>query len=162
MESHQSSVHSKTRRLSRRRFVGGLLLMALLPWPAWADKKDVARALKNHIGDRKPIFEGVTLEMTPLTESGNSVPVTITVDSPMTLENHVQALHIFVEGNPVPVAATYHLSPANGVARISTRLRLARTQDVLAVARHSDGRVTAASANITVTLGACADELWGV
>lgn len=148
-------------KLSRRKFAGGLLAISVLPWSAWAAQDDVSRELKTRIGDREMAFEGVSMDLTPLTESGNSVPVTINVDSPMTDAEHVKKLHIFVEGNPVPLAATYHLSPANGIARISARLRLAKTQNVLAVAEHSTGRVTAASSHITVTLGACVDDLWG-
>jgi sulfur-oxidizing protein SoxY len=102
----------------------------------------------------------MTLSLSKIAETGNSVPLTITVESPMTPDDHVLRIHVFVPGNPEPVAATYHLGARAGKAQISTRIRLARTQTVLALAEMSDGIVRSDAANILVTLGACIDELW--
>jgi sulfur-oxidizing protein SoxY len=112
------------------------------------------------VGDRPLRFEGVTIDMPQLAETGNSVPIAVTVESPMSAHDHVERLHVIAPGNPEPLAVTFQLSPANGVARVSTRLRLARTQTVLVLAEHSDGRVSAAELPVLVTLGACIDELW--
>jgi sulfur-oxidizing protein SoxY len=78
----------------------------------------------------------------------------------MTPEDYVERVHIVVGGNPEPVAATYHLGIRAGKAEISTRIRLARTQTVLALAEMSDSTVRSAAASIVVTLGACIDEIW--
>jgi sulfur-oxidizing protein SoxY len=78
----------------------------------------------------------------------------------MTPADYVQRLHIILGGNPEPVAATYHLGVRTGRAEISTRIRLARTQTVLALAEMSDTTVRSAAARIVVTLGACVDEIW--
>ena len=78
----------------------------------------------------------------------------------MTEQAHVDRVHVFVEGNPEPVAATFHLGPRAGVAEISTRIRLAKSQNVLAVAEMSDGSVRSDSVSVIVTLGACIEEIW--
>jgi sulfur-oxidizing protein SoxY len=100
------------------------------------------------------------LDIPRIAETGNSVPIAVLVDSPMTPEAHVARVHVFVEGNPEPVAATFHLGPRAGIAEISTRIRLARSQNVLAVAEMSDGSVRSASVSVLVTLGACIEEIW--
>jgi sulfur-oxidizing protein SoxY len=78
----------------------------------------------------------------------------------MTPEDHVLRMHVFVPGNPEPVAVTYHLGVRAGKAEISTRIRLARSQMVLALAEMNDGSVRLAAASIVVTLGACVEEIW--
>jgi sulfur-oxidizing protein SoxY len=103
----------------------------------------------------------VTLRLPKIAETGNSVPLTVTVESPMTPDDHVLRLHIFIEGNPEPVAATYHFGARAGKAEMSTRIRLARSQTVLALAEMSDGSVRSGTASILVTLGACVEEVWG-
>jgi sulfur-oxidizing protein SoxY len=120
----------------------------------------VQQAIRDCIGDRQPQPGGMRLTLPPIAETGNSVPITVAVDSPMTPADHVLRLHIIVEGNPEPVAATYHFSGRAGKAEISTRIRLARTQTVLALAEMHDTTVRSATANIVVTLGACVDEVW--
>jgi len=117
--------------------------------------------MRQRIGTREPQPGGVTLRLPKIAETGNSVPLTVTVESPMTPNDHVLRLHVFVEGNPEPVAATYHLGARAGKAEISTRLRLARSQIVLALAEMSDGSVRSGTASIVVTLGACVEEVWG-
>jgi len=149
--------------ITRRTFTAAFGVgMALAPGSGFSltasqDPAAVARAL---IGGRKVVYEGVTIDMPQLAETGNSVPITVGVESPMSAADHVQRVQIIVPGNPEPLAATFMLAPANGLARISTRLRLARTQTVLVLAEHSDGRVTGAELPVHVTLGACIDELW--
>ncbi len=154
-----------TWRLSRRtllRQLGGAgILLTLRPAGAWATQEMVQEAMRQRIGTREPQPGGVTLRLPKIAETGNSVPLTVTVESPMTPDEHVLRLHVFVEGNPEPVAATYHLGARAGKAEISTRLRLARSQTVLALAEMSDGSVRSGSASIVVTLGACVEEVWG-
>ena len=97
----------------------------------------------------------VTLELPPLVENGNSVPLTISVESPMTAADHVKAIHVIVEKNPQPYVASFHLGPRAGRARVSTRIRLADSQSVVAVCEMSDGSFWSGSADSVVTLAAC-------
>lgn len=149
-----------TRRvfLSRLGLTG--LWVVLRPVPAWSMPERVQQAIHDRIGERQPLPGGVTLTLPSIAETGNSVPITVAVASPMTPAEHVQRLHLIVSGNPEPVAATFHLGVRAGRAEMSTRLRLARSQTVLALAEMNDGRVCSAAANIVVTLGACLEEIW--
>jgi sulfur-oxidizing protein SoxY len=149
-----------SRRAMLRQLGAGGLLLALWPADPWATPEAVQQAIHQRIGDREPQPGGMTLTLPKIAETGNSVPLTVTVESSMTLEDHVQRIHIFVPGNPESVAVTYHLGVRAGKAQISTQVRLARTQTVLALAEMSDGSVRSDAASILVTLGACVDELW--
>jgi sulfur-oxidizing protein SoxY len=150
-------------RLTRRAILcqlGTAGLMAMWPIRAWSTPERVQQAIRARIGDRQPQPAGMTLTLPKIAETGYSVPLTVSVDSPMTPEDYVERVHIVVSGNPEPVAATYHLGIRAGKAEMSTRIRLARTQTVLALAEMSDGTVRSAAASIVVTLGACIDEIW--
>ena len=104
--------------------------------------------------------KGITITLPKIAESGNSVPVTVSVDSPMTSEDFVNAIHIFVPGNPETRAVTYNLTPLCGKAEVATRVKLARTQIVRVIAEMSDGSLRGIGASILVTAGACIEELW--
>jgi sulfur-oxidizing protein SoxY len=147
------------RTLLRHLGTAGLLL-ALWPSGALATPEAVEQAIRQRIGAREPQPGGMTLTLPKIAETGNSVPLTVTVDSSMTLEDHVLRIHVFVPGNPEPLASTYHLGVRAGKAQISTQIRLARTQTVLALAEMGDGAVRSDAASIVVTLGACVDEIW--
>lgn len=149
-----------SRRTLLRQLGAAGVLLTLWPGAARAASETAEQVIRQHIGDREPQPGGMTLTLPTIAETGNSVPVTVTVESPMTLADHVLRIHIFVPGNPTPVAATYHLGARAGKAQISTNIRLARTQTVLALAEMSDGSVRSDAASILVTLGACVDELW--
>jgi sulfur-oxidizing protein SoxY len=103
----------------------------------------------------------VTLELPPLSENGHVVPMRVAVASPMTDADHVRAIHVFTEKNPQPYVASFRLGPRAGRALVSTRVRLADTQAVSAIAELSDGSFWSASANVVVTLAACLEELPG-
>jgi sulfur-oxidizing protein SoxY len=143
-----------------RQFGAAGLLLALWPANPWTTPEAVQQAIHQRIGDREPQPGGMTLTLPKIAETGNSVPLTVAVDSLMTPEDHVIRIHVFVPGNPEPVASTYHLGIRAGRAQISTQIRLARTQTVLALAEMSDGSVRSDAASIVVTLGACIDEIW--
>src|SRR5262249_31785326 len=100
----------------------------------------------------------VKLDIPPLSENGNSVTCTISVDSPMTPTNYVKTIHIFNEKNPQPNVIAVHLGPRAGRARFSTRIRLNDTQSITAIAQLSDGTFWSASADVIVTLGACLED----
>jgi sulfur-oxidizing protein SoxY len=136
------------------------MLAVLWPVSAWSTPEAMQQAIRERIGTREPQSGGIMLTLPKLAETGNAVPLTVAVDSPMTPEDRVLRIHVFVPGNPEPVAATYHLGMRAGKAEISTRIRLARSQMVLALAEMSDGSVRSATASIVVTLGACVEEIW--
>lgn len=101
----------------------------------------------------------VTLDLPPLIENGNGVPFSVSVDSPMSASDHVRAIYILNEKNPLPEIATFRLGPRAGRASISTRIRLSDTQTVVAIAEMNDGTYWAGRASIVVTLAACLEEL---
>ena len=112
-------------------------------------------AYKKLVGDRQPTETGVKLDMPDLAENGNMVPFSVAVESPMTGAQYVKSITILSTGNPQPVIATFTLSPASGRALISGRLRLARSQDVLAVAELNTGEWVSGTTNVNVTVGGC-------
>ncbi len=115
----------------------------------------MAQAIKAAFGERK-IREGrVQLDLPKLAENGNVVPVTVSVESPMTEQDYVQSIHLFSERNPLPDMVEFRLGPHNGKARVSTRVRLAETQRVMAVAALSDGTLWSATVEVVVTITGC-------
>ena len=100
----------------------------------------------------------VRLELPPIVENGNTVPLTVTVDSPMSEADHVTAIHIVNEKNPQPYVAAFNLGPRTGKASVSTRIRLADSQQVVAIARLNDGSYWSDSADVIVTLAACTEQ----
>jgi sulfur-oxidizing protein SoxY len=123
--------------------------------PARATPEALAVALKETFGDREIRRGRVKLEIPRLAENGNIVPTVITVDSPMTEQDHVRAIHIFSEKNPLPRVLEMRLGPWNGKAKVSARIRMAQTQQVLAVAEMGDGALWSAAADIDVTVSSC-------
>lgn len=113
-------------------------------------------ALSERFGERRPQQGGVELELSRLVENGNSVAVTVRAASG---EPAPAALHLFMPRNPEPWGTSFQVAPP-ALAEFSTRIRLAGTQDVLAVAEWADGRLGAMAASVMVTLGACADDLY--
>src|SRR5271168_2766484 len=112
-------------------------------------------AIDEIVGDA-PVHQGkVKLELPPLVENGNAVPLTVSVDSPMTEREHVKSIHIFNEKNPQPNVANFYLDPRAGRAQVSTRIRLADSQKVIAIAQLSDDSFWSDSADVVVTLAAC-------
>ncbi len=128
---------------------------SLLPNLALADSASAAKAIKKIIGDKATQQGRITLELPQIAENGNTVPIAFEVESPMTEADHVKAVHIFSEGNPIPNVASIRFSPASGRARAATRMRMAKTQNVIAVAEMSDGSVFMAKAEVKVTIGGC-------
>ena len=100
----------------------------------------------------------VKLDIPPLVENGNTVPCTVTVESPMTAADHVKTIHVFSEKNPQPNVISAYLGPRAGRASLSTRMRLADTQTVMAVAELSDGSFWSDRVDVIITLGACLED----
>jgi sulfur-oxidizing protein SoxY len=106
-----------------------------------------------------PVQRGrVKLELPLLVDNGNAVPLTVSVDSPMTPDNYVSSIHLFSQRNPVRDMARFFFTPRSGRAKVSTRVRLAGSQNVTAIAVLSDGTFWVDSAHVLVTLSACMDE----
>jgi sulfur-oxidizing protein SoxY len=129
----------------------------LLAPRAGATPVEVQEAVRQLTGAAGVKQGRVTLDLPPLVENGNSVPLTISVDSPMTAADHVKSIHVFVEKNPQPFVASFYLGPRAGRATVSTRIRLADTQSVLAVCEMNDGSFWSGSADSVVTIAACTE-----
>ena len=131
---------------------------ALFAWPASATEATLAEAIRELTGEA-PLERGrVKLELPSIVENGNAVPLTVSVESPMTEADHVEAIHIFNQKNPQPYVAVFHVGPRAGKARVSTRIRLADSQRMVAIARLNDGSFWSDSADVIVTLAACTEQ----
>ena len=137
----------------------GVTLGAALPAPARANAPGQMEAAIRSIAGRAKIQKGkVTLDLPPLVENGNTVSMSVTVDSPMTRENHVRAIHVFTEKNPQPNVISAKLGPRAGKAEIQTRVRLADTETVVAICEMSDGTFWSNTVDVIITLGACLED----
>ena len=128
---------------------GAMLSRAALATPTQA------AALLAKLGKGTPKDGKVKLTMPEIAENGNTVPLAIEVESPMTAKEYVRVLQIVAEGNPNPGVATFHFTPACGRAAAQIRCRLAQTQKVIAVAEMSDGSLWTAARVVKVTIGGC-------
>ena len=139
----------------------GLGLLALgfcvNPLSAFAKKADADEAIQKIIGGAAVKEGKVTLTIPPLVENGNLVVLKVRVDSPMTANDYVKTIHVIAEGNPLPNIFTVYLSPRSGTANITTRVRLADSQTVWAIAQMSNGSFWKGSAETLVTLSACTE-----
>jgi sulfur-oxidizing protein SoxY len=133
----------------------GLAGAVLLGTPAAHAKNDSDEAIKKFTGGKVPSEGKVKLDLPEIAENGNTVPMTVTVESPMTEASHVTDVLVVANENPRSGVVTFHFSPASGVAEANTRIRLAATQDVIAVAKMNDGSFFMASKQVKVTIGGC-------
>ncbi|HXB80864.1 MAG TPA: SoxY-related AACIE arm protein [Bradyrhizobium sp.] len=127
--------------------------------PVAATPETMTAAIRNVIGSAAVRIGKVKLDVPPLVENGNTVPMTITVSSPNTAEDHVKSIHVFNEKNPQPNIGNFYLGPQAGRGQISTRIRLADSQKITAIARMSDDSLWSATADVVVTLAACTEEV---
>lgn len=148
------------RGATRRTFVAGAALVSVLPVASVrATPEAMAAAIKEVVGDYA-IREGrVTLDLPPLIENGNAVPLTVSVESPMSEADHIKAIHVFNEKNPQPHVFDARLGPGNGKAAIATRIKLGDSQKIVAIVETSRGEFFSASADVIVTLAACLEDL---
>lgn len=155
METTMDTVVTPTRRGVLALAAGGMAI-TVLPRPASAQLAAPTQAAIDRLrGSRTPQEGRITLRAPPIAENGNTVPLTVSVESPMTAADHVKAIHVFADKNPTPDVATFHLTPAMGRASADTRIRLGQTQDVVALAEMSDGTLFMARAEVKVTIGGC-------
>ena len=127
------------------------------PLTAFAKKEDADEAIKKIVGSASVREGKVTLTIPPLVENGNLVVLKVSVDSPMTANDYVKTIHVVAEGNPLPNIFTVYLTPRSGTANITTRVRLADSQRVWAIAQMSNGSFWQGSAETLVTLSACTE-----
>ena len=141
---------------TRREMLAGVLFV-LVVRPARATPESMAAAIQAFVGGAEVRKGRVALDVPPLVENGNSVPLKVTVESPMTSQDFVKTVAIFNQKNPQPNVASFHLNPRCGRAMVSTRIRLGDSQNIVAIAQLSDGTFWSDTAELIVTLPACAE-----
>jgi sulfur-oxidizing protein SoxY len=149
---------------SRRRFlvrsvglVAGALVLSVTPLRA--APQAMQELIRKIVGEAALQNGKIRLEVPPLVENGNAVPLTVSVDSPMTEPDHVKAIHVVNEKNPQPHVISVTLGPRAGRASVSTRIKLADSQRVVAIAEMNDGSFWSGAADVIVTLAACVEDL---
>ena len=150
-------------RTSRREFLltaggAGLSMLAITARTASATPATMQEAIQKVVGGASLNSGGVKLDLPPLVENGNVVPLTVSVESAMTDADYVRAIHVFTEKNPLPDVVAFRFGPRAGRASVATRIRLADTQTVIALAELSDGSFRSATASVVVTLAACLED----
>ena len=148
---------------TRRQFLslaGGVTVIPIVTLrPVAATPAMLNSAIRNLVGEA-PIRTGkVKLDIPPLVENGNTVPMTVSVASPMTATEYVKSIHVFNEKNPQPNIGNFYFTAASGRAQVSTRIRLADTQRVVAIARLADDTFWQVAVDVVVTLAACTEEM---
>jgi sulfur-oxidizing protein SoxY len=135
---------------------GGFVAMTVLPMAANAEpSNDAAEMIKKFTGGKEATKGKITLDLPEIAENGNTVPLALTVESPMTAENYVKEVLFVADGNPNAGVATLMFTPMSGKAEASIRIRLAQTQNVIAVAKMSDGSLFTERKTVKVTIGGC-------
>lgn len=123
--------------------------------PLAAAPKEAEAEIAKFTGGKAAEKGKITIELPEIAENGNTVPLSIAVDSPMTAESHVTDVLVVADGNPRPGLATFHFTPMSGRAEAATRIRLAATQNIIVVAKTSDGKVFTDQKQVKVTIGGC-------
>ncbi|MGF1627934.1 MAG: SoxY-related AACIE arm protein [Kiloniellaceae bacterium] len=151
---------SQAGRLDRRGLLAGVagFTTLIMVRPVLA-RPSLMAAVRSFAGDAEVQSGRIRFEIPPLVENGNAVGVTLTVESPMTAADYVRRIALFNEKNPQADMAIFHLGPRAGQAKVSTRLRLATSQTVVAAAEMSDGSFWSSEAKVVVTLAACIEDL---
>jgi sulfur-oxidizing protein SoxY len=145
-------------RLSRRRTLAlgaGWVTASIVDLPAWALPADAQAEIAKFTGGKAAEPGPIAIDLPEIAENGNTVPLAIVVDHPMTAEKYVSDILVVSDGNPRPGFATFHLTPMSGRADAATRVRLNTTQNVIVVAKTSDGKFLTASKQVKVTVGGC-------
>jgi sulfur-oxidizing protein SoxY len=148
--------------LDRRAFVlGAGAMAAIAPFltttqTAAQDAPSWEEAVKKIVGDAKPATDSrFTFELPEIAENGNMVPFSIGLDGPMTEKDDVKAIHVIATANPQPSVASFRFSPLSGRVSVASRMRLARTQEVIGLAEMSDGKILMTRRPVKVTIGGC-------
>jgi sulfur-oxidizing protein SoxY len=131
--------------------------LTLIGWSnsALAAAKETAEQIAKFTGGKEAAKSKVSIELPEIAENGNTVPLSFSVDAPMTADNYVTDVMVVAEGNPNPGVATFHFTPLSGKAEAQTRIRLATTQNIIVVAKTSKGEVFTGQKLVKVTIGGC-------
>jgi sulfur-oxidizing protein SoxY len=148
------------RQLSRRAALvvgAGGVALTVVGWgpEARAAVKEAADDVAKFTGGKTPVKGKISIELPEIAENGNTVPLTIAVDAPMTAENYVSDVLVVSEGNPNPGVIAFHFTPLSGKAEAQTRIRLAATQNIVVVAKTSKGEFFIGQKQVKVTIGGC-------
>lgn len=146
--------------IKRRTFIKGLSAMAAWtgcarPVEAQGPPRDIQAVVKTLVGDATPLEGKIALDLPEIAENGNTIPYTVKVESPMTDAENVKAVHLLAPANPHPQIISFFFTPQSGKATVSSRMRLAQTQDVLVFAVMSDGTLYTTKRSVNVTVGGC-------
>jgi len=133
----------------------GVLVATVVDLPAWATPSEAGAEIAKFTGGKGAEPGPITIDLPEIAENGNTVPLSIVVDHPMTAERYVSDILVVSDGNPRPGFATFHLTPMSGRAEAATRVRLNTTQNVIVVAKTSDGKFLTAQKQVKVTIGGC-------
>ena len=134
---------------------GAAALVGLRAMPAFASTDDAMAKVMEFAGGAEPQTGTISLTAPEIAENGNTVPVSVSVESPMTDDDYVESVAIYAEGNPRPEVIVFNFTPMSGEASATTRMRLAQTQNVIAVAKTSTGNVFMDKREVKVTIGGC-------
>jgi sulfur-oxidizing protein SoxY len=148
----------KLKYISRRKalnFLGSAGLILYLPQFAQASTEMVSDVIEEIIDEKDSVNPDIYLDLPEIAENGNQVKVSFEIDSPMTDENFVRFVHVLADGNPAPKVAKFMFTPSAGVCSATTRMRLAKTQNVYLLAEFSNGSYAMAQSTVKVTIGGC-------
>ena len=159
MRGQPTSTRRSFLRLAGSAATLGALPLAIRVRPAEATPEMMSTAIRAVTGGATVQTGKVKLDIPPLVENGNSVPMIVSVASPMTSSDYVRSIHVFNEKNPQPNLGNFYLNPRAGRAQVSTRVRLADSQKITAIAKLSDGSFWSTTADVVVTLAACTEEV---
>jgi sulfur-oxidizing protein SoxY len=148
------------RSISRRQALAlgaGTAALTAVGWNggAFATPQEAADAIAKFTGGKTAEKGKISIELPEIAENGNTVPLMVSVDAPMSADNYVSEVLVVSEGNPRPGVALFHFSPMSGKAVASTRIRLATTQNIVAVAKTSSGQYFTNQKLVKVTIGGC-------
>ena len=146
--------------IKRRAFIVGLSAMAawtgyVRPSEAQGPPRDIQAIVKTLVGEATPVEGRISLDIPEIAENGDAVPYTVRVASPMISSDYVKAIHLLAPANPLPQVSSFFFTPQSGKATVSSRMRLAQTQEVLVFAEISDGAVYTTRRPVMITVGGC-------
>jgi len=144
--------------ISRREVLAltaGTMAIIAVACPAAATPQEAAAEIEKFTGGRPAENGRISIDLPEIAENGNTVPLSIVVDSPMSADNYVSEIIVVSEGNPRPGLATFHLTPMSGRAEVATRIRLGATQNIVVMAKTSKGQLFAEQKPVKVTIGGC-------
>jgi sulfur-oxidizing protein SoxY len=131
--------------------------LTLIGWgeSASAAAKEAAEQIEKFTGAKTAEMGKISIELPEIAENGNTVPLLVSVDAPMTADNYVNEILVVADGNPNPGVALFQFSPLAGKAEASTRIRLATTQNIIVTAKTSKGEFYTNQKLVKVTIGGC-------